>query len=216
MKTRARLVEWNQIEKWCEKINSSIPENDLPDTIIGLSRGGLVPARLISDYMQIKDLFSVKTEHWGLTATKDGKAKLKYGLNTSLEGKNVLIVDDITDTGESMRIAKDYISTLKPSKLRTATMLHIDHSAFIPDYFGEEVTKENWAWFIFPWNVYEDLVNLIGKLDPENMTSEDIAISLKNENDLKVSKEQIEKVLNQAVKQKKFSNKNGKYSQIKV
>ena len=98
MDFRAKLVTWSEIEKWCETINRKMLEDFKPDVIIGLSRGGLVPARILSDINLIKDLYAIKTEHWGLTATVDGTAVLKYGLNVPVEGKKVIIVDDITDT----------------------------------------------------------------------------------------------------------------------
>ena len=114
----------------------------------------------------MKDLVSLKVEHWGITATPDGKAKLKYPFNIDLSGKRVLVVDDITDTGESMRISVEYVKTLNPLEVKTVTLRHIEGSKFKPDYYAEEIT---WRWVIFPWNFTEDLCNLIeriqGKVD---------------------------------------------------
>ena len=62
-------------------------------------------SRVLCDYLGVKDLVSLKIEHWGVTATPDGKAQIKYPFDIDLTGKNVLVVDDITDTGESMIIA---------------------------------------------------------------------------------------------------------------
>ena len=80
-----------------------------------IARGGLVPSRMVADYLFKKDLLSIKTEHWGLTATMDGKAVLKEKLNYDITGKKVLIVDDITDTGESMKLSYNYIKSLNPA-----------------------------------------------------------------------------------------------------
>ncbi len=161
-KFRCKLVSWQEIEQWTKNIVKKIEDSDYnPDFIIGLSRGGLVPARLISDMLQIKDLYSVKTEHWGITAAIDGTARLTQPLQVPIEGKKVLVVDDITDTGKSLKIAFEHISGFAPSTVKTATLLHITHSSFEPDYYSELVTEQNWTWFIFPWNVYEDLRNII-------------------------------------------------------
>ena len=62
-----------------------------PDMIIALSRGGLVPSRLIGDFLHIKNILAIKVDHWGITATKDGKAEISHGLNADLKGKKVLI-----------------------------------------------------------------------------------------------------------------------------
>lgn len=177
-KFRCKLVSWREIEQWTKNLVKKIDDSDYnPDFIIGLSRGGLVPARLISDILQIKDLYSVKTEHWGITASVDGKARLTQPLQVPIEGKKVLVVDDITDTGKSLKIAFEHISNFSPSVVKTATLLHITHSSFLPDYYSDVVSEDNWTWFIFPWNVYEDLRTLIpktlveGALDIKNIKS---------------------------------------------
>jgi len=161
---RCMLVSWKHIESWVSQIMKKMEKNVYkPDVIIGLSRGGLVPARIISDYLQLKDLYAIKTEHWGITATPDGQARITQGLPINIEGKKVLLVDDITDTGQSLSVAFEYVKNFNPDELKTATLLHITRSKFIPDFYAEEVPEEEWTWFIFPWNVYEDLTTIIVK-----------------------------------------------------
>ena len=156
------VMDWNLFynlaRQLAKKINGS---GYKPDLIVGLARGGWVLARILCDLIGVKDLVSLKVEHWGITATPDGKAKLKYPLKVDLNGKNVLIVDDITDTGESMRVAVEYIQSLKPSEIRTVALRHITSSKFMPDYFGEEIS---WRWVIFPWNFTEDMCNIVPKV----------------------------------------------------
>ncbi len=181
MQFRARLVEWDEVVKWCEILRGEIVRGFNPDYIIGLSRGGLVPARILSDSLLIKDLFTLKTEHWGMTANVDGQAVLKKPDSLNVSGRRVLIIDDITDTGESMEIAKKYVQSLGPAELKTSTMLHIDRSKHKPDFFAQEVSGAEWTWFIFPWNVVEDLNNLISKSCKGEFGTEDIQKNLKDE-----------------------------------
>ncbi len=216
MEFKAKLVTWDDIEKWCEEINKKMLKDGIPDAIIGLSRGGLVPARILSDMILMKNLYAIKTEHWGLTATVDGKADLKYGLNVSIEGKNVLVVDDITDTGQSMKLAYDYIKTLKPKSVKTSTMLHIGHSSFVPDYYAQFVTDKEWTWFIFPWNVYEDITNLSSKIEMKSNSVEEIREKLEESFDLSVKNSVLEKVLMQMVHMGKAELKDGKYTYIQA
>ncbi|MHA1930856.1 MAG: phosphoribosyltransferase [Candidatus Thorarchaeota archaeon] len=130
-----------------------------PEAIIGIARGGWVHARIQCDLLGVRNLFSVKVDHWGVTATKDGKAKLTCPLVGNVEGMNVLVVDDITDTGESLTMAVEHIKEMgKPKDVRSATLMHIEGSKFVPDYWGIQIF---WAWEIWPWNFYEDLTSLI-------------------------------------------------------
>jgi hypoxanthine phosphoribosyltransferase len=154
-------MDWNYFynlaRKVADKINSS---GYKPDIIVGLARGGWVLARILCDFVGIKDLVSLKVEHWGVTATPDGTAKLKHPLNVDLTGKKVLVVDDITDTGESMRVTVEYLKSLNPSEIRTASLQHLTCAKFKADYVGEVLP---WRWVIFPWNFTEDMCTLIPK-----------------------------------------------------
>ncbi|OPY31432.1 MAG: xanthine-guanine phosphoribosyltransferase [Methanomassiliicoccales archaeon PtaU1.Bin124] len=161
---KCKLVTWEEIAQWTEKVCQSLDrDHNKPTVIIGLTRGGWVPARLLCDHLKVKKLYAVKTEHWGVTANQDGKALLTQELNTSIANENVIIVDDITDTGESLTLALGHIKEHKPKSLKSVTLLHIDHSKIEPDYFAVRVPKEDWTWFIFPWNVHEDLRTLLPK-----------------------------------------------------
>ncbi|MHB1492386.1 MAG: phosphoribosyltransferase family protein [Thermoplasmataceae archaeon] len=204
MEFRARIVTWDEIEDWCRNLSDKIISNPVPDAIIGLSRGGLVPARMISDKLLIKELYAIKTEHWGLTATKDGTATLRQGLSSDIRGMNVVIVDDITDTGQSMKVAVDYVKSQSPKSVQTAAMLHITHSEFKPDYFAREISDSQWTWFIFPWNVFEDVMNLTGKILKQGMSLEQIRSELKESFDLDINHERLLEVLKYMEKLRKI------------
>lgn len=192
MEFRARIVSWEDIERWCTILREKIKEDYHPDAIIGLSRGGLVPARILSDSLLIKDLYAVKTEHWGITATMDGKTVLKDTGKLDVTGKKIIVVDDITDTGESMKVATNFLRGMNPAEIRTATMLHISHSNTVPDYFAEKVSSEEWTWFTFPWNIFEDLYNLSSKVLETRMTTIEIAKQLRDRFDLRIDSSLLE------------------------
>ncbi len=211
MQFKAKLVSWMDIESWCDSIRHSVMDSYKPDTIIGIARGGLVPARILSDRMWIKDLLSVKTEHWGITATKDGAASLKSSITSNIEGKRVLLVDDITDTGESLRIASEHVKSLKPGELKTATMLHITRSGFKPDFYAQEVDAKSWTWFIFPWNVYEDLDNLVGRSLVQPLATEELRSVLKNDYELNTDGLNLEEIMSEFSRSGKVTSRDGKW-----
>ncbi|WP_297520141.1 phosphoribosyltransferase [Thermococcus sp.] len=205
----AKLASWEDIERWArEGAWKVLEEGWEPDVIVGLARGGWVAARLYCDYLGVKDLVSLKVEHWGVTATPDGKAKLKYGSNYNLEGKKVLIVDDISDTGESLTLAKNYVESRKPAEIRVATLLTIRGSRFKPDYYGEEI---DWAWIVFPWNFVEDMINLVNNLfeEKETLTTDEIIELFKELHGLEVPKGKLEEALRMAERRKVFKFREG-------
>ncbi len=177
-KFKCVIPSWHEIHIVTKRAADKIKKSDFhPDTIVAIARGGLVPARLLSDFLHVKDVYSMKADHWGLTATKDGKAKITHELNKDLTGKKVLIVDDITDTGQSMELALESIKKLNPNAVKTIAIYHVNTSKYAPDFYGEE---REWTWIIFPWNYREDLVNIIRKITKdEEKNLEDIKKELK-------------------------------------
>ncbi len=166
-----------------------------PDAIVGIARGGWVHARIQCDLLAVKELYSVKIDHWGVTATKDGKAKLTCPLTADVSGKDVLVVDDITDTGESLTMAVEHVKACGPKEVRTATLMHIAGSKFEPDYYGVEIS---WAWEIWPWNFYEDLTALIMKIfDGEGvkeMSTPELKKHLREYNNIVLSDDKLSKI----------------------
>ena len=156
-----QVMDWNYFYNLAREVANQINSSGYkPDIIVGLARGGWVLARVLCDFVGVKDLVSLKVEHWGVTATPDGTAKLKHPLNVDLTGKKVLVVDDITDTGESMRVTVEYLKSLNPAEIRTASLQHLTCAKFKADYVGEVLP---WRWVIFPWNFTEDMCTLIPK-----------------------------------------------------
>jgi hypoxanthine phosphoribosyltransferase len=183
------VMSWGLFQKLAKNVAENIKESGYqPDFMVGLARGGWVLSRVLCDYLGVKDLVSLKVEHWGVTATPDGKAQIKYAFDIDLSDRNVLVVDDITDTGESMKVAVDYVKTKNPANIKTAALRHIEGSKFIPDYYGDIIS---WRWVVFPWNFIEDMCNLVPKA-AENIDSlEEVKQEMKKRFNVEISVEEI-------------------------
>ncbi|KXH73847.1 MAG: hypothetical protein AM326_10345 [Candidatus Thorarchaeota archaeon SMTZ-45] len=190
------VLDFDDIYNYAYQTAARIKESGWkPDAIVGIARGGWVHARIQCDLLGVKDLFSVKIDHWGVTATKDGRAKLTCPLTGDVVGKSVLVVDDITDTGESLTMAVNHVKECGPSDVRSATLMHIAGSKFVPDYFGVEVA---WAWEIWPWNFYEDMTALITKIfegeKVKELSTQELKKHLREYNNVVVSDDQLSKI----------------------
>jgi uncharacterized protein len=161
---RCRLSTWADVDRWADRLAERIrAAHAVPETIVGLTRGGWVPGRLLCDRLGVRRLVSLRAQHWGVTATPDGSAKLTEGLSGPVGGQSVLVVDDITDTGESLALAAAHVGEQQPTRLETAAFLHIEHAKFVPTYFAEEIPRDAWVWVVFPWNYWEDLASLAAR-----------------------------------------------------
>jgi uncharacterized protein len=192
-----RLATWADLDGWTRSLAGKVrAAGRVPEAIVGLTRGGWVPARLMADHLGVKRLLALQTAHWGVTATKDGHAALTEKLSGSVEGVPVLVVDDITDTGESLALAVRHIQAEgRPSRLETATCLHITHSKFVPTYFAEEVPADRWVWVVFPWTYWEDLRALATKALPDGKDASGVARILRDKCHLPVPPADVERAL---------------------
>ncbi|MEW5761455.1 MAG: phosphoribosyltransferase [Candidatus Thermoplasmatota archaeon] len=193
---KCKIVSWDEVAKWSEELARKIMEKNFKvDVVVGLTRGGWVPARIMCDHLQTKSLYAIKTEHWGITATKTGNARIAQKLGVNIENKNVLVMDDITDTGESLSLAMEHVQSLKPKKAHSATLLHITHSKIVPDFYTVEVPKEDWTWFIFPWNFNEDMRTIVQQILVKEKSLNEMMDELEESYSLRLNSFVIEKTL---------------------
>jgi len=142
----------------------------VPDIIIAISRGGLVPARVIADFMLERKLLCLRAEHWGV-GTKHKKVKIT-GSTTNLESKKVLVVDDVADSGDTLFEMVKYLKERGAASIVTAALHYKKTSIFKPDFFIEQM--DEWQWIVYPWSIYEDTSDFIKKITAQPHTAEQI------------------------------------------
>ena len=151
---------WQQVEGACLDIARQMHNHYWrPDYIVGIGRGGLVPANLLSQYTGIKmNSLDISLRDGGDTVSNCGMAE------DAFEGKKILIVDDINDQGSTVNwIKKDWESSALPGhpnwnsvwgdSVRFAVLTHNQSSEFKdPDYYVWTVNKaEEDCWLVYPW-----------------------------------------------------------------
>ncbi len=133
--------------------------NFTPETIVGISRGGWVPGRVLSDLLSIHDIASVKAEFYlGVNETKS-EPVITQPVSADVRNKRVLVVDDVADTGKSLRLVETHLLKHGVKELKIATLYYKPWSVTLPDYY-EKITHD---WIIFPWERKEALKKVIQK-----------------------------------------------------
>lgn len=189
------MVSWDEAYQLAKSLAYKIKSSGFkPDMVIGVARGGFVPARIVCDILFQKDLASVRVEHWGI-ASSLGKAKIKYPLpeEADIAGKKILIVDDVADSGGTYAAILDYMKGKAPAEIKTASLHYKTCSSFIPDYWGEK--QDTWQWIIYPWAVYEDMAGFIGKVLVQPMTKNEIRKALRQNFDIKIQGKELLEIL---------------------
>jgi uncharacterized protein len=192
---RCRRATWKDVDRWADVLADRVRSaRAIPETVVALTRGGWVPGRLLCDRLGVKRLVSLRAQHWGLTATPSGRAEVTEGLSGEVHGQTVLVVDDITDTGDSLALAVEHVRAGGPSRLETAAFLHIDHSRMVPTYYAETIHRTAWVWVVFPWNYWEDLVTLAQRAKEVAPGVDAVRATLKERSGLDVPRSDLERI----------------------
>lgn len=170
--TEYEAPTWNQIHYALLRIAGKIRQSGFkPEVIVGIMKGGWVPARILSDLLEVPHLATVNIEFYtGIAQTKD-EPVLKQGVSEDVAGKKVLIVDDIADIGKSLALAKVHVSQRGAAEVRTATVYRKPWSETAPDYY----TKETECWVVFPWETRETIQKIAEKHKTKEAVEREVA-----------------------------------------
>lgn len=163
---------WNQIYAMLLCQAQKIQSNGYkPDIIVGISRGGIVPARILSDLLEITEFTTIQIEYYnGINQTKD-EPSLKQCLNTQLKCKTPLLVDDVSDTGSSLQLARNHLKQNGAKEIKIATLYVKPTSIMKPDYCEKQTSN----WIVFPWDVKETLRKIIENHRDKRVIGREIA-----------------------------------------
>ena len=138
-------------------VSQMYSDNWRPDYIVGVTRGGLIPAVMMSHYTGIR----METIDVRLRDTFNSPEHALWMAEDAGAGKRILILDDINDTGETFKwIVKDWEESNPPAdwldiwgnNVRFATIIDNVPSEFDVDYSSIEINKaEDPAWIVFPF-----------------------------------------------------------------
>ncbi len=154
---------WGQFQRLARRLARQVQASGFcPDLIVAIARGGYPPARILSDYLDQPELSAVRIVHYR-GAHKTRTARIVDPLTAPVRGRRVLLVDDVSDSGDTFAVALQHLRQCgPPADLRTAVLDHKTRSAYVPDFHARVITR--WRWIIYPWARMEDLRSLIADL----------------------------------------------------
>lgn len=165
------MPTWSQIYDYllslAQKIQSVAYK---PDVLVAVCRGGLIPARIMVDLLEVRQFASIQVEFYiGLGETKE-QPTLKQALALPVAGKRVLLVDDIADSGKSLQYAINYLCEKGVAEIKTATIYYKAKSIIKPDFYE----KETDCWVVFPWEAKETLRKIVCKQAGKRQQSHEV------------------------------------------
>ncbi len=134
----------------------------VPDVVLGIARGGLIPAGSIAYALDCKNLFTMNVEFYtGVGTTRDVPVMLPPLLDaTELDGLSVLIVDDVADSGKTLQMVQEFCEG-HSSYVRSAVIYEKPRSVIRADYVWRHTDK----WINFPWSTLPPVTPRTGVVD---------------------------------------------------
>lgn len=164
------IPTWDQIYTMLLNMAEKIRlEKFTPDVIVGVSRGGWPPARVLSDLLDNPNLANVRAEFYLGVAETKGEPTLTQPVSVPVVLKKVLIVDEVADTGKSLKLVKEHTEKQGASEARIATVYYKPWSIIKPDYYEKETSR----WIVFPWEIKETIRKISKKCKERSRTMDE-------------------------------------------
>jgi hypoxanthine phosphoribosyltransferase len=131
-------MDWKKFDKEIRTLGSRIDWK--PDAVVGIVRGGVIPATVLANILKVKKFYVLKVRHVG-----DGR-KVKGDFAPDVSGKKILLVEDMLETGKSLIAAKKYLEE-KGAEVKTVCLYTMPKSEIVPDFSLKQVPTV----VPFPW-----------------------------------------------------------------
>jgi hypoxanthine phosphoribosyltransferase len=147
-------VSWAEVETLCAGLAKQIADSGFkPDCIIGIARGGWVPAIILSDMTGNHNVGSMRVRFYLGPGKKMKEPAIEQDVSMDVKDKRVLLVDDIADTGLSLKAAVGRLLKKGAKEVKVAALHKRNYTATQPDFCREATDR----WVVYPWTRREHI-----------------------------------------------------------
>jgi hypoxanthine phosphoribosyltransferase len=150
MSEAREIMTWDMLGEATRSLSQMVADDGYePDMILGIARGGLLPAGAIGYALSIKNVYTMNVEFYtGVDERLDVPRILPPAPDfVDLSNGKILVVDDVADTGHTLKSVEEFCEG-KVGEVRTACIYEKSHSVVKCDY----VWKHTDQWINFPWS----------------------------------------------------------------
>jgi len=139
-------ITWNDFDKECNSVGTYINK---PDIIIAIGRGGFIPAIVLSHKLNVKDVYNLGLQSYEEKTAGSIQVLQDIDLNQIDISKSILVVDDISDKGNTLKYTVERLKQHGFKNIQTFTLYIKTGTKFIPDLYAREYDPH--TWIVFPW-----------------------------------------------------------------
>ncbi|MEQ9411914.1 MAG: hypoxanthine phosphoribosyltransferase [Fuerstiella sp.] len=169
------LITEDQISERVKELGATLSHTyaGRPLTILGVLTGSIV---LLADLIRATSVplrvALIQAASYGGTRTTPGELTINSGLVPELRGRDVVILDDIFDTGNTMVAMLDAVREFQPNSVRSAVLLWKSARTEVdiqPDYFGFRIPDEFVVGYGLDYNDEYRHLPFIGVMEDEDL-----------------------------------------------
>ena len=154
-------VSWDQFHRDSRALAWRLHAAGPFDALVCITRGGLVPAAVVARELNVRVIETICIASYQ-DYKNQGDIKVIKGVAAEItsmraQGKGVLIVDDLIDTGKTARVVRDILPAA-----HFATVYAKPMGRPLVDTFVTEVSQDTWIYF--PWDIEPQFVQPIAKM----------------------------------------------------
>lgn len=139
-------LSWEMFGELCRALALKVAGGCDPDIVIGVARAGAIPGAVVASMMR-RDFFSMQISRRAEGRAVRQRPAILSAAPPQARGKRVLIVDEVTTSGDTLRLALAAVRDLGPADVRTATCF-VRPRGYKPDYFALATD----ATLVYPWD----------------------------------------------------------------
>ena len=139
-------LSWELFGELCRALAVRVARDFDPEVIVGIAAAGVIPGAVISAMLQ-KEFHAIKITRRETEAGVRQRPEVLSAAPPQLAGRRVLLVDEVCDSGDTLRLALAAIRDVGPSEVRTATSL-VHEGGYQPDYHALSTD----GIVVFPWD----------------------------------------------------------------
>jgi len=137
-----KYYTWQEFIDDSQKIKDQITEDF--DCIVGITKGGIFLAGIMAQLLNNPNVCLVSYNGGGV----GDKIKRLSDIHSDLKNKKILLVDDLSDKGNTLIMVKVDLEELN-NQVVIATLHYKPETKLIPDYFASVENK----WIVYPWEI---------------------------------------------------------------
>ncbi|AEC51548.1 purine phosphoribosyltransferase related protein [Pyrococcus sp. NA2] len=142
-------LTWWQVDRAIFALAEKLREYK-PDVIVGVARGGLIPAVRLSHILNDIPLKVIDVKFYKGIDERAEKPVITIPIHGDLKGKKVVIVDDVSDTGKTLEVVIEEVKKLGAKEIKVACLAMKPWTSVVPDYYVFRTDK----WIVFPWEEF--------------------------------------------------------------